>query len=111
MNATKKISQEPELLSLLFALMVVLLIATLSYRAWHSFGLRNEEQAATQRIIDDTHAVLEGLTDAETGQRGFLLTGQDSYLQTYEQAVTRLPNILKTLEQATASRPDQTGRV
>jgi CHASE3 domain sensor protein len=48
---------------------------------------------ATAQIyrIDDTLVnVLRQLQDAETGQRGFLITGQESYLRPYEDAMLTL---------------------
>ena len=47
------------------------------------------------RMVVHTHDVMEALgdiisltTDAETGQRGYLLTGSESYLEPYRAAVT-----------------------
>jgi diguanylate cyclase (GGDEF)-like protein len=40
---------------------------------------------ATQVLLD-TQAVLAGLRDAETGQRGFLLTGDERYLEPFDAA-------------------------
>jgi PAS domain S-box-containing protein len=42
------------------------------------------------------------LTDAETGQRGYLLTGREDYLQPYEAARARLNGELTTLEASLA---------
>ena len=41
-----------------------------------------------QAVLSRTRA---GLVDAETGQRGFLLTGKQSYLEPYRAAVVSLP--------------------
>jgi len=41
--------------------------------------------------------VLSVAQDAETGQRGFLLTGRASYLEPYQQATVRLPAVLDQL--------------
>ncbi|WP_052214377.1 CHASE3 domain-containing protein [Belnapia sp. F-4-1] len=41
-------------------------------------------------VLDATRAVVADLLDAETGQRGFLLIGEDSYLGPYRQAVDRI---------------------
>ena len=50
--------------------------------------------------------------DAETGQRGFLLTGEARYLAPYGQALTELPHTLDNLSRATAvRRPDQVERL
>jgi two-component system sensor kinase FixL len=56
-----------------------------------------EQARATDRLGDHARSVqigadrlLSTLTDAETGQRGYLLTGNRSYLQPYEAARARL---------------------
>ncbi|MEM9965441.1 MAG: CHASE3 domain-containing protein, partial [Asticcacaulis sp.] len=59
-----------------------------------------------------THDVLVNLTDflgtmkdAETGQRGYLLTGDAKYLSPYNEARTRAENQLRELEELTADNP------
>ncbi|TPG49315.1 PAS domain S-box protein [Roseomonas nepalensis] len=60
-----------------------------------SFGLATfeAERGRTTRINaakDQTDVLLSDLRDAETGQRGFLLTGRESYLQPYDDALREL---------------------
>ena len=57
------------------------------------------------KSVRDTHTMLLSLNelfstlqDAETGQRGFLLTGDEAYLQPYVDAVDTLPARLKAVE-------------
>jgi signal transduction histidine kinase len=45
------------------------------------------------------------LQDAESGQRGFLLTGKTRYLEPYDQAVAKIPVALKALDRVTAIHP------
>ncbi|MGX9965414.1 sensor histidine kinase [Roseomonas sp. F4] len=45
---------------------------------------------ATQQIRVSTAEVLSSLQDAETGQRGYLLTGDRDYLAPYEQAAAQI---------------------
>ncbi|HEX3885498.1 MAG TPA: CHASE3 domain-containing protein [Stellaceae bacterium] len=52
-------------------------------------------------------AVDEAAQDAERGQRGFLITGQDTYLDPYTKARDRLPRLILDLQQAVAGEPDQ----
>jgi signal transduction histidine kinase len=44
-----------------------------------------------------TARVLQLLTDAETGQRGFLLTGRAEYLDPFNQAKAELPGVIQDL--------------
>ena len=46
-------------------------------------------------------------TDAETGQRGYLLTGRPSYLEPYEAARRKLPAEIDELASETADNPAQ----
>lgn len=41
------------------------------------------------------------LEEAETGQRGYLLTGNNRYLESYERGVKQLPKLLDTINRAT----------
>ena len=98
-------------LTLLCALAVVLLIGFLSYRSWISFDRHTEQLEATQQLISGINALLLSLTDAETGQRGFLLTGDERYLEPYRQARTDIPVLLKSFGTASLAHPDQAQRV
>jgi PAS domain S-box-containing protein len=52
-------------------------------------------------------SVFSELQDAETGQRGFLLTGEASYLKPYEAAITVIDQEVKALAVTTADNPRQ----
>lgn len=62
-------------------------------------------QAVTQTVatIDQLQAMLSALRDAETGQRGFLLTGDPSYLAPYNDAVGSVPANLAAAERLFAA--------
>ena len=51
------------------------------------------------------------LSDAETGQRGFLITGDPKYLETYYAALERIPKIDAELVSAFAKAPEQLTRL
>jgi len=113
MKPSFAIRQEAERLALLIALLVVLFSAVLTYRAWASFERNRQEAQTTRQVVDGTTALLSYIKDAETGERGFLLTGADSYLEPYRQALTRVPATLDTLARTEASRrnPRQLPRI
>jgi len=56
-------------------------------------------------------AVLSDLKDAETGQRGYLLTGESRYLAPYERARKQLPNSLAALRARTRDSIRQQARL
>src|SRR4029077_6402394 len=51
------------------------------------------------------------LVDAETGQRGFLLTEDESYLEPYREAVKNLDRLTDELKKMTSGDPDQQKRI
>lgn len=104
MKTSLKIWQEAERLTLLIALLLVLATSILTYRAWSAFERDIQDALITRRVADGTTALLASLTEAETGQRGFLLTGSDHYLEPYRQALKRIPASLADLARIEASR-------
>jgi PAS domain S-box-containing protein len=64
-----------------------------------------EESAAvrqhTAAVLGSANDFLSGLKDAETGTRGYLLTGDEAYLQPYLAVVGTLSSSLKDLRQLT----------
>jgi methyl-accepting chemotaxis protein len=71
---------------------------------------RNQQQH-TYQVLQQAEVISKLLVDAETGQRGFLLTGAERYLQPYTTALTALgPNITR-LADLTADNPRQQARL
>ena len=98
-------------IALLFAVATILLVAFLTYRGWATSGRRESQLDVTQQIVSRTDALLLAVTKAETGQRGYLLTGEDNYLEPYRQARSEIPAILLSLAKATKPHPEQAERV
>lgn len=95
--------------ALVFALL--LLIGLLAYRG---VGLLTDTSYAVTR----THAALTHITtlmsamkDAETSQRGYMLTGDESYLEPYQVAVNDVPRILAELRPLIRDNPAQQSRL
>jgi CHASE3 domain sensor protein len=99
-NNNKKlqaISRIPVILMLCVSLLIVCTTALLSY-----WNIRNIQDAEEQRNINremrhQIMALLSVLKDAETGQRGFLLTGGEQYLEPYNNAISSISGQLALL--------------
>ena len=92
-------------------LLLVVGIAALSYRSAVDVRAAADGVAAEQRILQQAARVLALATDAETGQRGYLLTGDPGYLAPYRRALTALPEGVQRLRDVTAGSADQQQRV
>jgi PAS domain S-box-containing protein len=67
--------------------------------------------AHTHEVLETLQATLATVTDAETGQRGYLLTQDLGYLQPYQAAVARVQDILQRLRTLELDDPAQTARI
>jgi len=64
-----------------------------------------EEVIAERQIRTQAAALLALARDSETGQRGYLLTGETSYLEPYERSAPRIPETLDRLKELAAQVP------
>ncbi|WP_426503460.1 CHASE3 domain-containing protein [Dactylosporangium sp. McL0621] len=55
------------------------------------------EVEASHAVIDDIDALRDELQDAERGQRGYVITGNEEYLTPYSSAVALIPKTLERL--------------
>ncbi|MBL8894688.1 MAG: CHASE3 domain-containing protein, partial [Rhizobiales bacterium] len=88
-------------------LIVLAIVAALI--AWLTLSI-DRTAISSRRLLDWREAgyqIMTALQDAETGQRGYLLTNDKAYLGPYESALERLPTRLQALRELT---PDQANR-
>ncbi|WP_342377016.1 methyl-accepting chemotaxis protein [Myxococcus stipitatus] len=93
------------------SLLVLLVLATVSFQGARQLtettqGLLKAHE--NFRLVRELRALL---IDAETGQRGFLLTGEEPYLEPYQQALSTLRQDQNLLRDALAAYPDQRNRL
>lgn len=65
----------------------------------------------THQVLTELEATLSTLKDAETGQRGYLLTGEERYLEPYHSAIARINEQVVGLQQLTADNNRQQQRI
>jgi signal transduction histidine kinase len=87
------------------ALLILVCIGTLSY--WSE--VRNDQDREwvthTLHVVEKLQTLRIDITQCETGQRGYMLTGQDRYLELYEAGVAEVRQDLKELPDLTADNP------
>jgi CHASE3 domain sensor protein len=99
------------LLGLLVAGIAAVLIALVSLQSSESRTVTVRQFTATLELVQQVQQVLSVLKDAETGQRGFLLTGEASYLAPYREARNAFDSQLQTLRGLVGAGSAQTRRV
>jgi PAS domain S-box-containing protein len=68
------------------AIAAIILVAILSYRAHLDYVAGGQQVAHSIEVMAQLHGLLATIKDAETGQRGFILTGEDRYIAPYMRA-------------------------
>ena len=83
------------------AVSALLIVGTLAFLQIDA--LVDDQGAATEagQMQFDIDAVLSAIQDAETGQRGYLITGDDTYLVPYNQALLTIPHAVAALSTQT----------
>ncbi|MEP7246324.1 MAG: CHASE3 domain-containing protein, partial [Gammaproteobacteria bacterium] len=93
------------------AVVAVVVIAFFSYQSLLNRSVTAERVTHTLEVILTLEALNSTVKDAETGQRGFLLTGDESYLEPYNKATAALQGILKKVRALTQDNPQQLQRL
>ncbi len=89
---------------------IIALIAvgmSITYRYWDQAERRQRLVVHSYEVLDVGRQMLSTLQDAETGQRGYLLTGRVEYLAPYDQARLRIEALASQLQ---ALVQDDTGQ-
>lgn len=107
----RRLSRTPIVVMLGLSMLLVFSIGYLSFLDGQAHDAATEQSSISGQIEKETDELFSLLKDAETGQRGFLLTGRDSYLGPYKEALIRVPEAIRRLETATRLRPDQSDRL
>ena len=95
------------LLGFSLAVVAVVIIALLSYQSLQATTSSARNLAQSIEVLSRLQALLSTLKDAETGQRGYLLTGEEAYLAPYTEAKEALPGEFKATRAMLHDRPEQ----
>jgi len=93
------------------AFATLLVISYFGYQDWRQYDASLASASDSRQIQVFNGAVLDRLRDAETSQRGFLLTQKLEYLKTYTAALNQLPADMGELEKLVGRQSDQHERV
>jgi methyl-accepting chemotaxis protein len=93
------------------ALLVMGAIGIVAYRATSELVDSADWVTHTHLVKETVSEILFTLTDAETGLRGYLLTGEERYLEPYQTAVKMIDSQIQHFQELTADNPNQQTRV
>ena len=65
----------------------------------------------TNEVLRNISALEKSVLQAESGERGYLLTGGSSYFESYNRAQANIPKLVERIRRAVADNPGQVQRV
>jgi methyl-accepting chemotaxis protein len=96
-----------------FSVSLVLLVAigVVAYRALDVLTKTSASVTHTHTVIEQVGRVLSLLKDAETGQRGYVITGDEAFLAPYNASADEVGKVVKDLRELTVDNPHQQKRL
>jgi CHASE3 domain sensor protein len=91
--------------------LTLVLVAVVSYRNAYLLIENDAWVAHSHQVRTELADLLSEMKDAETGQRGFVITGDESYLEPYKAALGTIPATVADVRKLTADNPDQQRRI
>jgi signal transduction histidine kinase len=91
-------------------LLAVIVVASNAWLAFRSVGSLVQSQYwvdHTWQTINQVERIMGSAKDAETGSRGYLITGDEQYLAPYTSATRELPTELDRFQHLTSDNPRQ----
>jgi CHASE3 domain sensor protein len=107
-------SDELPRLTGVFVVMAIVVIGSVIITYW--FGLRvvaaRDRAAPHRNVIGEADDLLSTLKDPETGQRGFIITGDEQYLEPYKSARAGFPKKMSKLRNSKIfTSPDELNEI
>ncbi|MBD2410460.1 hypothetical protein FACHB389_26615 [Nostoc calcicola FACHB-389] len=96
-----------------FALSLAILtsIGLISYQSTNELIETSRKENHTYQVLSQLEDLNLQLTNAETGQRGYIITGEQRYLEPYNAAIESLNQKIKELQKLIADNPNQQNRL
>jgi len=93
--------------------LVVIAMAIIGVSSYGAINRQNADvhwQIHSNHVVSQLQEVLFQLTNAETGQRGYVITGNESFLEPYNNSVSTINTMLESLLKDIADNPEQVPR-
>ncbi len=99
------------LISICSPLVLLMMLGGVSVYSINSIVGTNERVNHTQVVLGDAAAIVGSAVDMETGMRGYLLAGQDGFLDPYRGGEEATYNGIKALQETVNDNPKQVERL
>ena len=93
------------------ALAILVSVGSISYNGTNKLISTTDWVTHTHKVLEELDALLQALTDAETGQRGYIITAEEAYLEPYHASAGIVEQYVKDLRDLTKDNPHQQQRL
>ncbi|MEH2136880.1 response regulator [Nostoc sp.] len=98
-------------ISFALSLATLTTIGLVSYQSTNDLIETSVKENHTYQVLSQLEYLNLQLTNAETGQRGYVITGKQSYLEPYNAAISVLEQKVRELQRLTVDNPNQQRRL
>ena len=111
LNDKRTLGLDPRVTAGLAAVLLFFILSTvIAIYTTQQLKASNASVAQTHQVITAIDRLLVDVQDAETGQRGFLLTGDERYLEPYSRAVSQVQKRMRRVSSLIAETDEQNWR-
>jgi PAS domain S-box-containing protein len=104
-------NRHARLAALVLAVLVIWGLGAFTYAQMSALIAANQAADHAQQVRYEAERLLSSIKDGESGKRGYIITGDESYLEPYQAAVADAPMALDRLVDLTADNPVQQQRI
>ncbi len=93
------------------ALAILVVIGVMAYRSTTELIDAAQMKTHTYEVLKDLDGLLSTMENAETGQRGYIITGEKNYLQPYNAAISVIDPEIQRIRELTSDNASQQRRL
>ena len=93
------------------ALAIMAILAAVAFNSISNLTTTAGQVEHTREVLGGLDDILGALKDAETGQRGYVITREDRYLEPYDAALAAVDEHIAHVRELTIDNPVQTQRI
>ncbi len=93
------------------AILTLLVVGAVQYRAIQALVVTDAWVAHTYSVLFEIEGFIAGLQGAESASRNYVLTGEDFFLERYDESVADLHEHLRAVRKLTVDNPEQQGNL
>ena len=93
------------------AVIILVVIGFVDYRSTEGLIRTADRVAHTREVLQNLDYLLFELSDADAGQRGYVITGNEGFLQPYQLAISQVDRVARHLHRLTSDNAYQQERL